>query len=233
MISNVAAAEFLAIIPARCAQLIWTDPPYGTGRAQSRYGLSYDDDADTALDLISDLGVGAQRCLTDTGVLAVMLDHRMVHKAAVELERCGLTPRGEIVWHSQLGGISRNWWTTKHATVLLFDRDGKGLFNGEAVPMVPRESGRGAYDSPERRINSVWSKTFGPSDGQRVGYPTQKPTFVVDPFIEVHTNPGDVVVDPFGGSGTVAAAAEALQRRWYINDISPDACKIMRDRMGF
>ena len=70
------------------------------------------------------------------------------------------------------------------------------------------------------------------SDTQRVGYPTQKPVEIVLPFVEVHTSLGDLVVDPFAGSGTVAVAARMRGRRFAVNDINPVAAETMRARLA-
>lgn len=81
-------------------------------------------------------------------------------------------------------------------------------------------------------IDSVWDvKAVDPKNkGERVGYATQKPEALLERIIKASSNPGDLVVDVFGGSGTTAAVAERLGRRWITCDIGKPAALVMRKR---
>ena len=213
-------------------QLLWTDPPFGTNKVQRGSKASYyDGPIDETLTLVTQLGLAAARLLTPSGVLAVCLDYRAVHKAHEILSLAGLYAQGEIIWHFELGGVARKWWTNKHNTILLFSKTQEPLFNYDKVPSVPRKAPRGTYDSDTRKANSVWNYTMGPTDPERVGRANQKPLAIVEPFIEVHTNPGDLVVDPFAGSGTTAVAARKLDRHFAIADTDYEAISITQQRL--
>jgi len=62
-------------------------------------------------------------------------------------------------------------------------------------------------------------------------HPTQKPLSIIKDMIVTSSNPGDIVLDPFLGSGTTAVAAKQLGRRWIGIEINPDYCKIAEDRL--
>ena len=64
-----------------------------------------------------------------------------------------------------------------------------------------------------------------------VGYSTQKPEALLERIIKSSSNENSIVADLFGGSGTTAAVAEKLGRRWIISDLGKPACMIMRKRM--
>lgn len=66
---------------------------------------------------------------------------------------------------------------------------------------------------------------------ERVGYPTQKPSALLERIIRASSNPGDVVLDPFCGCGTAIHAAEKLERRWIGIDITHLAIAIITQRM--
>lgn len=66
---------------------------------------------------------------------------------------------------------------------------------------------------------------------EEAGYDTQKPEALLERIIKATTTDGDLVVDVFGGSGTTAAVAEKLGRRWITSDIGKPACMIMRKRL--
>lgn len=74
-------------------------------------------------------------------------------------------------------------------------------------------------------IDSVWDlKAVDPKNKtERVGYATQKPEALLERIIKASSNEGDLVCDFFGGSGTTAAVAEKLGRRWITCDIGKPA----------
>ncbi|MEM7230357.1 MAG: site-specific DNA-methyltransferase, partial [Planctomycetota bacterium] len=79
----------------------------------------------------------------------------------------------------------------------------------------------------------VWWHTIVPTNGpEKTGYPTQKPLGVLRRIVNVHSQKGDVVLDPFAGSGTTGAAAADLGRQFILIDQNPAAIEIMRDRLG-
>ncbi len=82
-------------------------------------------------------------------------------------------------------------------------------------------------------IDSVWDvKAVDPKDKEeRVGYATQKPEALLERIIKASSNEGDLVCDFFGGSGTTAAVAEKLGRRWITTDIGKPAALVMRKRL--
>ena len=81
-------------------------------------------------------------------------------------------------------------------------------------------------------IDSVWDlKAVDPKNKtERVGYATQKPEALLERIIKASSNEGDLVCDFFGGSGTTAAVAEKLGRRWITCDIGKPASLVMRKR---
>ncbi len=89
----------------------------------------------------------------------------------------------------------------------------------------PKEEGK--------RINDVISHiaTMASTNTERVGYDTQKPEALLEVFIKASSNEGDLVCDFFGGSGTTAAVAERLGRRWITSDIGKPATLVMRKRL--
>ena len=72
---------------------------------------------------------------------------------------------------------------------------------------------------------------LSPRDGERLGYPTQKPLGLLERIIKASTDPGDLVLDPFCGCGTTVAAAEKLSRRWIGIDITFLAIDLIRNRL--
>lgn len=236
-ITNLHVREFMETLEDGSVQLIVTDPPFGTGVAQhlKSSGRSYSDpDVAEAVELIKPIFEHANRVLTRTGLIAMLLDHRAVHETAV-MSRAFVRQHGEIIWKFNTGGVSKSWWSNKHNTILLLSPRKNPAFNYDEVPTVERLAPVKGYTHP-KKVSSVWEITMSTSDGQRVGYPSQKPLEVYERLIKVHTNEhyfgnsDDLVVDPFAGSGTVLEAAHRTGRRAMANDISVESFMVMVER---
>lgn len=89
------------------------------------------------------------------------------------------------------------------------------------------------YDTSKRIENIIRpgmnAPKIIPSDNQ---HPTQKPVGLMEHFIKLHTQPGDVVLDAFCGSGTTGVAAQKLNRRWIMNDSSPEYAAVAEKRLS-
>jgi DNA modification methylase len=86
-----------------------------------------------------------------------------------------------------------------------------------------------------RAVDSMWDDVAPlrhVSLAERTGYPTQKPEKLLERVIEATSDPGDVVLDPFGGSGTTALVAARLGRRFITIDASPLAIETTQKRLG-
>ena len=90
-------------------------------------------------------------------------------------------------------------------------------------------------DEARVTIDNFWTDIFGfgvkTSSKERVGYNTQKPSELLDRIIKASCPENGLVLDFFGGSGTTAAVAEKLGRRWVTTDLGKPACMIMRKRL--
>ena len=89
---------------------------------------------------------------------------------------------------------------------------------------------KGAYTDSDECIDE--DVTWALSDAEDTGYPTQKPEGLLARIINASTNPGDLVIDPFGGSGTTAAVAEKLGRRWITCDFGKHAIYTIQKRLA-
>lgn len=129
-------------------------------------------------------------------------------------------------WHTQYKPHSEEY-------IKRFKRDANGrLYRDDVNP-----TGGGTRiiyldEVPGDIVDSVWTDVYpvNPVAKERVGYATQKPEALLERIIKASSNEGDLVCDFFGGSGTTAAVAETLGRRWITGDIGKPASLIMRKR---
>ncbi len=86
------------------------------------------------------------------------------------------------------------------------------------------------YAGKGKKPVDYWHIDLNPRAAERVNYGTQKPEALLERIIKASSNKGSIVADFFGGSGTTAAVAEKLGRKWIISDIGKPATMIMRKR---
>lgn len=192
-----------------------------------------------------------RRTLAQHGSLFVHLDYRSVHYIKVELDRIFGRSRfvNEIIWCYSVGGKSRRTFGRKHDTILWYARSSDYAFFPDAI-RVPRKkgshmrvvttaTGEQVQEKTDRKTGKVYRypvaagkipedwwvdvETLNRSDAERTGYPTQKPERLIERIVAATTRPGDRVADWFGGSGTTAAVAQRLGRRFLSCDLEPDA----------
>lgn len=163
----------------------------------------------------------------------------------------------EIIWAYKSGGRSTRHYARKHDTILFYRKSPQQYFHIEAagVPRGPErrnhmkravdETGRVYYtirsggrtytyheDTPVYP-SDVWTdiEHLHQRDPERTGYSTQKPEALLRRIIDVSSEPGDLVMDLFSGSGTTAAVAAQRDRAWLAADASPLALCTLRKRM--
>ena len=179
------------------------------------------------------------RCLTADGSLFVHLDPRESHHVKVALDRVLGRERfmNEIVWAYDYGGRPRDRWPAKHDVILWYALDpGAHVFNRDASDRIPYMAP--GLVGPEKAARGktptdTWWHTIVPTMGrEKTGYPTQKPLGVLNRIVQVHSHPGDVVLDAFAGSGTTGEAAAAHGRGFVLIDSSPAAVRIAARRLA-
>ena len=193
-----------------------------------------------------------RRVLKDTGSIYLHCDPTASHYLKAAMDSI-FGPRNfldEVVWNYGLGfaRATRSKPARAHDTLLVYAKFyGKHTYNIQRVGYTERYS-KGQYEYTGIPLSSVWSDlryNFNQRKQEAVGYPTQKPRALLDRIINVSSNPGDVVLDPFCGCATACVAAEAMTtlisngerslmpapRRWIGIDVSPSAYEVMLHRM--
>jgi len=120
-------------------------------------------------------------------------------------------------------------WRWKQENIDTLWAEGKIVFNESGMPRVKRY-----LDETEgTAIHSIWTdiRAINSQADERVSYPTQKPEALLERIIKASSNEGDLVLDCFCGSGTTAAVAEKLGRRWITCDLGRFAIHTTRKRL--
>lgn len=165
--------------------------------------------------------------------------------------------RSEIIWSFKRWSNSQKGLLPTHQTILYYSISDRFKFNtiytgysettnidqilqrrardlrGKAV-YAKDSNGEVIIEGSKKGVplGDVWEIPFlNPKAKERVGYPTQKPILLLERIIELSTDPGDTVLDPFCGSGTTLVAAKMLNRCAIGIDDSPDAVRVARERL--
>jgi site-specific DNA-methyltransferase (adenine-specific) len=177
---------------------------------------------------------------------------------ARQMVELGFLMRGEVIWEKGASaGISTAWGSFARASnpvlrdvheyILVFSKDTlrleetRGEHSGiENLEFVEWTKSVWRTEDAARRAMSDSSKTIWRfdtlskrrSNGQSVNHPAPFPIDLPLRLILLYTNVGDVVLDPFVGSGTTALAAKLTQRHYLGYDISPEYCEMARERLN-
>jgi DNA modification methylase len=222
-------------IPDQSVALAFTSPPYNVGK---------DYDADLGLDeylsLIQRIGQEVYRVLMPGGRYVINIAN-LGRKPYIPLHMhfyqvhfaLGFLPMGEIIWRKAKGANgSCAWGSWKsarsprlrdiHEYLLVFARDfysrpDKG--NSDISPEEFMESTLSVWDIP-------------PESAKKIGHPAPFPIDLAARVIKLYTYTGDVVLDPFVGSGATCLAASQLNRHYVGFDINPGYCRLANHRLG-
>ena len=155
----------------------------------------------------------------------------------------------EIIWCYTGPTNQKRNFPRKHDNILYYHKSNDWVFNADDVRVAFKKSnktgGKSSFagrksdeileqiDERGKIVEDWWYDIadLGKVHREDVGYATQKPEALLKRIIKASSNKGDLVCDFFGGSGTTAAVAEKLGRRWITGDIGKPASLIMRKRL--
>lgn len=126
-------------------------------------------------------------------------------------------------------GVTRHWRYSKEKMQKLYE---EGRIIQKRPGLVPAYK-RYLDEMPGVALQDVWDdiRPLGAQAKERLGYPTQKPTALLERIVQIGSQPGDLVLDPFCGCGTAIVAAQQLGRRWIGIDITHLAIAMNRFRL--
>lgn len=203
----------------------------------------------------------ARRILKDSGSIFIHCDKSANHLLRLIGEDIFGEENflSEIIWSYKRWSNSANNLTPNHQNILFFSKSEDYKFNkiftdySETTnidqilqkrsrdqhnkSIYAREEDGSLISSDEKKgvpLADVWEIPFlNPKAKERTGYPTQKPILLLERIIEIATDEGDIVLDPFCGSGTTLVAAKMKGRRFIGIDSSIEAIELSKSRLKF
>ena len=231
------SSENMKEIPDNSLHLMITSPPYNVTK-------EYDEDLSLKeyLQLLGNVFSETYRVLVYGGRACINVAN-LGRKPYIPLSdyishimlEIGFLMRGEIIWYKGAGaGVSMAWgsWQSAanpvlrdtHEYILVFS---KGTFS--------RKKHEDKADTITREQFMEWTKSvwiMNPESAKKVGHPAPFPIELPNRLIQLYTYEGDIVLDPFLGSGSTAIAALKSNRKYIGYDIDPEYIKLSEDRIA-
>ncbi|MFW9621338.1 MAG: site-specific DNA-methyltransferase, partial [Macromonas sp.] len=221
---------------------------------QFAYSDTWNDGTASYLAMITPRLILMRELLADTGSIYVHLDWHVGHYVKLVMDEVFGKDnfQNEIVWsYGKMASASRRFMSN-HDMIFFYSKAAnhhfESLYIDLATPVkrLARELVDGKLKNArnpdgsvkyvlidKERVDDNWSDIprVMPASGEYIDYNTQKPEKLVGRAIEASCPPGGLIMDFYGGSGTTAAVAEKLGRRWITTDLGKPACMIMRKRL--
>jgi site-specific DNA-methyltransferase (adenine-specific) len=221
----------MAALTDASVDLIIADPPYNLGKD---YGNNTDARAWHEYEAFTKGWLAeAARLLKPTGSIYVFMGVRFISKLFLILEDdLSLLFNGWISWHYTQGMGRKNGFSPRHEDILYFTRSRKFIFNLDEI-RVPQKYYRQRNNMAGANPGDVWQFSHVHyCSAERAPHPTQKPEALIERIIRASSNPDDLVLDPFVGSGTTSRVARVLGRRSIGIDINPDYIAMAQKRIA-
>jgi len=238
------AVEVLKSLPAECVDVVFADPPYNLqleGELRRPNNSRVDGVEETwdkfesfaAYDAFTQAWLAqARRILKPTGTLWVIGSYHNIFRVGSALQDLGFWILNDIIWNktNPMPNFRGTRFTNAHETLIWAARDQnqkKYTFNYNAMKM----------SNDEIQMRSDWSiplctgeERLKLKDGSKA-HPTQKPEALLHRILLSSTHVGDVVLDPFFGTGTTGAVAKRLGRHYIGIERERDYIKLARERI--
>ncbi len=225
------ATREMARLADGSVDLVVGDPPYNLGK---NYGNNRDLRAWSDYEAFTRAWLAeAIRVLKPSGSIYLFMGVRFISRLYLMLEEeFELTFQGWITWHYTQGMGRTRGFSPRHEDILFFSKGADITFNLDAV-RVPQKYFRKRNNMAGANPGDVWrfSHVHYCAD-EREDHPTQKPEALIERILRASSNPGDLVLDPFVGSGTTARVARVLGQACIGIDINPTFIAMAKRRLA-
>jgi site-specific DNA-methyltransferase (adenine-specific) len=181
----------------------------------------------------------AYRVLKPDGSFYFHIDYREAHYCKITLDQIFGRENfiNEIIWAYDFGGRAKDRWPAKHDTIFFYAKDDQNYtFNLDDIDRIPYMAP--GLVGPEKAAkgklptDTWWHTIVGTNSREKTGYPTQKPVGILERIVKASSDPGDLVLDFFAGSGTTGQACLNLGRKFILCDSNPQAIEVMKIRFA-
>ena len=230
-ISQGDAIVLLSEIKSNSVDLIIADPPYNLGK---NYGNNHDlKGFDEYLDFSSSWLKEAHRVLKPTGTIYVFMGVRFISYLYEIIERkLKMHFNSWICWHYTQGMGKKIGFSPRHDDILMFNKSEKYIFNLDNI-RIPQKYYRSRNNMRGANPGDVWKFShIHYCNPNRQKHPTQKPEGLIERMVLASSNEGDMILDPFSGSGTTLRVCQQLDRNCVGFELNPDFVQMTLERLS-
>lgn len=237
-INKVYLGDCIKIIqsfPDKSVDLVFADPPFNIGINYDKYNdnLSYKEYYNWSNKWIKE----CYRLLKNNGSIYIAINDEFVAEVNLILKQMGFFFRNWIIWYYTFGQSQRKKFNRSHTHILYFTKsNNKFTFNGDSVriPSARQIKYNDKRANPKGKLpDDIWnfSRVCGTFKERIRNHPCQMPEAILERIIRASSNKGDIVLDPFAGTGTTALVAKRLKRNFVTIEISKEYYKVVLDRI--
>lgn len=225
------AIGLFKLLDDESVNLIIADPPYNLGKD---YGNNRDlKDFDEYIDFTKKWLSEAKRVLKPNGTIYVFMGVRFISYLYQIMERdLHLFFNSWIVWHYTQGLGKTKGFSPRHDDILVFTKSKEFIFNLDDI-RVPQKFYRERNNMRGANPGDVWQFSHVHySNPNRQNHPTQKPEGVIERIVLASSNPNDLILDPFSGSGTTLRVCQQLNRKVIGFELNPEYVEMTKQRLA-
>jgi len=220
-------------LTAGSVDLIFADPPFNIGYSYDSYVDRRGDYIPWAKNWLREI----YRVCNPTGTFWLAAGDSVAAELKIAAEQSGLFLRSWCIWHYTFGVNCQRKFTRSHTHLLYFTKDKDCFTFNDAAVRVPswrQLNGDKRADPRGRLPDDVWTvpRVAGTHRERRGPHGCQMPESILERIISVSSHPGELVLDPFVGSGTTVAVAKRLGRAYIGIDISATYVAMTKERLG-
>ena len=219
---NGDAFELLGGVTDNSVNLVLTDPPYNisqknnikTMKDRNRQGLDFGD-WDKDFDLTGWIDIVADK-VTKNGAMIVFSSWKHLSEISLALAENGFDTK-DIIRYVKPNPMPRN-------------RDRRYVVDCEYAIWAVRHNGKWTFNRQDPKYQSPEFRFVPPTGKNRI-HPTEKPVKLMQSLVEIHSNPNDIILDPFMGSGSAGVAALNLNRKFIGIEMDKHYFDLAKERI--
>ncbi len=246
---HIDTIKFMKTLDDGCVNLIFADPPYNIKKAEWDTFASQKAYVDWSMEWIKE----ASRILSNDGSLYICGFSEIL--ADIKWAASSLFKGCKwLIWFYRNKGNLGNDWGRSHESILHFRKSEKFVFNidearipynNHTLKYPQRTQAESSQFGNGKKSDYIWHPnplgakpkdvfeipTISNGSWEKTAHLTQKPVELIRKIILSSSNPDSLIFDPFGGSGTTYAVAEAYGRKWIGTELESDYCTIIKNRL--
>ncbi len=237
--------EFMKNTPDASFDMIFADPPYmisnvGTscqnGKLVSINKGKWDScrGVEANFEFHKKWLAECQRLLKPNGTIWVSGTYHSIHPCGFAMQQLGFHILNDVIWFKPNASpnLSCKYFTASHESLVWARKNKKAKHYFNYPAMKNGNFPKDFIKKPNHQMRTVWAIAATPPEEKKFGkHPTQKPLALLTRIIEASTHEGDLIFDPFMGSGSTGVAAVMLNRKFVGVDNNEEYCALAKRRI--